>query len=48
MVLYLSLSGIVLGRAQRPNEAVLMVPQVLKLQQAAVVAHSKQLIYLII
>lgn len=41
LVLYLCLCGLVLGRVQRPNEAVLMGPQVLKLQQATVDAHSK-------
>lgn len=43
LVLYLCLCGVVLGWVQRPNEAVLMgqVPQVLKLQQATVDAHSK-------
>lgn len=40
LVLYLCLCGVVLGRVQRPNEAVLMGPQVLKLQQAAVDPQS--------
>lgn len=48
MVLYLCLCGVVLGGVQRPNEAVLMGPQVLMLQRAAVDAHSKYLIDLII
>lgn len=43
LVLCLRLCGVVLGRVQRLNEAVLMgqVPQVLKLQQSTVDAHSK-------
>lgn len=44
----LNLCGVVLGRVQRPNEPVLMGPQVLKLQQAAVDAYTKYLIDLII
>lgn len=43
----LNLCGAVLGRVQRPNEPVLMGPQVLELRQAAVDARTKYLIDLI-
>lgn len=44
----LSLSLLVLGRVQRPNEAFVMGPQVSKQQQAVVDVHSMYLIDLII